>query len=263
MFICKLPSYSLKTKHNECDFGKWYASVESKFLTENHTFISLGLEHENLHKLANHVIDKYENNHLVYEEEYDLFVESEKVFFKNLNDLIENIITTKNQFDALTNIPNRGLSTVFLEKEYANFLRNKGSDYCIVFADIDHFKRVNDTYGHSVGDIVLQNTSKLFQKTIRPYDIVGRFGGEEFIFCFPKTNIVDTVKILERIKSELELLPMHNDKLNSVKITCSFGVVKMKCDTSLISSIKQADDALYKAKNNGRNRVEVWTNEFD
>lgn len=261
VIVCKLSPCFLQRHHQDCDFAKWYCSVTHSALIETPDFIRLGVVHRNLHARANHLLEQYESNEVASEEEYDLFVDSEKVFFETLNNFIDNVLATKNQFDYLTNIPNRSLVTLILEKEYSRFMRNiDNSEYCIALADIDHFKHTNDTYGHETGDRVLKIVSKLFLNSIRTYDTVGRYGGEEFIFCFPQTSLNEATTILDGVRSQLEALSIDADTSNAVNVTCSFGVSKMQRNLSLGESIKQADEALYVGKNNGRNRIEVWIN---
>lgn len=201
---------------------------------------------------------QYKNNVITGEKEYELFIDTEKDFFNSLNNYIENILSTKSHFDHLTNIPNRKLVTSILEKEYLRITRNCG-ECCVAFADRDHFKQVNDAYGHAAGDRVLIEVSKYFSTSIRPYDTVGRYGGEEFIFCLPQIDLNNAIILLERVRSGIEELSISTDESNTIKVTCSFGTSRMSADNSLTEIIKQADEALYMAKNNGRNRIKVWS----
>ena len=195
--ICNLPSLnSLFRHHRTCDFGKWYYSMTLPMVIESPDFIRLGVTHKDLHTIANRILEQHESNMIVGEKEYDLFIDSENKFFDTFNSFIENVLSTKNQFDYLTNLPNRNLITLLLEKEYSKITRNI-DECCVAFADIDHFKYVNDNYGHASGDRVLVEISKYFSTSIRPYDSVGRYGGEEFIFCFPQTDLNTGKKILE------------------------------------------------------------------
>jgi len=257
--VCNLPfSNSLLRDLKTCEFGKWYYSVTHPAVTESPEFIHLGRIHNNLHTIANRILEQYKNNVITQESEYDSFVDVEKEFFDTFNNFIENVLSTKSQFDHMTNLPNRNLITLILEKEYSRVKRNNG-DCCIAFADIDHFKHVNDTYGHASGDRVLTELSGYFSSSIRPYDSVGRYGGEEFMFCFPQTELSNASEFLERIRSGIEGLSIRIDKSNTIKVTCSFGLTRMRGNKSLTEIIKQADNAMYAAKDNGRNRLKVWS----
>ena len=255
--ICDLPSLpSLLKQHRTCDFGRWYYSVTLPMVIESPDFMRLGVIHKDLHTIAIRILEQYESNRVVEEKEYDLFVDHEKQFFNTFNRFIENVLATKSQFDYLTNIPNRNLITLILEKEHSKITRKK-SESCLAFADIDHFKHVNDTYGHEFGDKVLTEVSKYFSANIRPYDTVGRYGGEEFIFCFPEIDLNSAKGMLERVRRGIEELSIRTDDSSTIKVTCSFGLSNMCADNSLTEIIKQADNAMYMAKNNGRNRVKV------
>jgi diguanylate cyclase (GGDEF)-like protein len=117
--------------------------------------------------------------------------------------------------------------------------------------DIDHFKNINDTYGHQVGDMVLQRVSTLFRRSIRSTDIVGRWGGEEFMVLCPQTNINQCNIFAQNLRAKIENYNFPNIKNQ----TASFGLSTYKEGYSLEELIKQADDALYKSKRNGRNQV--------
>ncbi len=147
--VCNLPpSDSLAMHHKDCDFGKWYYSMTHPMIIENPDFMQLEIMHKILHTKANSILDKYINNVSTTENEYDLFLDSEKEFFNTLNNFIDNVLAIQSQFDNLTNIPNRNLVNTMLDKEYNKFTRNENDEYYIAFADIDYFKHVNDTYGN-------------------------------------------------------------------------------------------------------------------
>ncbi|MBT8348656.1 MAG: diguanylate cyclase [Sulfurovum sp.] len=260
VIVCKTSSSSLKMHHEACEFGRWYYSVENTSLKGVTEFEKLGSTHISLHSIANQMLDSFENNKTPSEDEYQEFIDSEKEFFIALNNFIDNVLATKNQFDYLTNIPNRSLAILMLEKEYSKLCRGIISECSIAFADIDHFKIINDNYGHSTGDSVLEHISKIFSSNIRPYDTVGRYGGEEFIFCFPQTSVEEATEIVNRIRSKIEGSVITTDSPNEIKATCSFGVANMERDKPLCQSIDCADKALYEAKNNGRNKTETWEN---
>ncbi|MCJ8313785.1 MAG: GGDEF domain-containing protein [Pseudomonadales bacterium] len=122
--------------------------------------------------------------------------------------------------------------------------------------DIDHFKKVNDQYGHNIGDEVLISFSKLIKKLIRPYDIAARMGGEEFAVILPNTNMQDGQLIAERIRKSIELV--NFDKIaKDFKVTVSIGGMTSNSECNASKFTLKSDNALYKAKNNGRNQI-VW-----
>jgi diguanylate cyclase (GGDEF)-like protein len=153
--------------------------------------------------------------------------------------------------DELTGLFNRRhILTRFVE-EFEKAKRLK-THLCCIIADIDHFKAVNDRYGHLVGDEVLKEVSHRLKNIVRTYDIVGRYGGEEFLIILPDTALVDAKNFAERIR-----LHIKEDVTVAGSLTVSLGLTAMiSTDQSVDDIIKRADEQLYRAKNAGRDRVE-------
>ncbi|OHE10979.1 MAG: hypothetical protein A2513_01425 [Sulfurimonas sp. RIFOXYD12_FULL_33_39] len=155
--------------------------------------------------------------------------------------------------DPLTKIYNR----IHLEesfKEELNRAKRYKTNFSVILLDIDHFKEVNDTYGHDIGDEVLIDIAKILKQNIRATDILGRWGGEEFLIILPQTDILETGLLAEKLRMAIE-----NNTFDKIgKKTCSFGVSEFKeSDESSKNIVKRADNALYKAKDLGRNRVVI------
>jgi diguanylate cyclase (GGDEF)-like protein len=126
----------------------------------------------------------------------------------------------------------------------------------IILCDIDNFKKVNDNYGHLVGDHVLQAFSKLLKKCTRESDVLARFGGEEFIIMLPQTDKNGAYVLAERMRQETEALSVdESKKAQDVKFTASFGVTTCTSNNSIEQNIHLVDEALYSAKESGKNRV--------
>ena len=155
------------------------------------------------------------------------------------NDLIE--VAT---IDVLTRIPNRRATQAFLEKELSRVQRNK-SEFTVFLIDIDNFKQVNDRWGHTVGDDVLVETASIFQSMIRKQDLVGRWGGEEFLFIVP--GPCDAEALGERLRSEIANAKFGHGEA-SFGITISIGVASAKRSDQIDQILKKADQALYRAK---------------
>ena len=253
--ICEQAPESLGKSHKRCSFGKWYFSLGEELLSCDE-IKPVGELHEKVHVLANTLLQRHEKGLSITGKEYGVFVHAEEKFLDSLNALHSSVTSTKHGFDFLTNIPNRGLIELILEKEYAYFERN-GGDYCIALADIDLFKNVNDTYGHFAGDEVLKAVAKQFTLFLRKYDSVGRYGGEEFLFCLPKTDLHEAKNIMERVRLKIQNLSIQINKQEAINITCSFGLYKFAPGKTLSEIISKADEAMYFAKENGRNRVEI------
>jgi two-component system cell cycle response regulator len=171
-------------------------------------------------------------------------------------DLEHRIIELANT-DALTGLMNRRFFMERMAQEMARAERDRQS-LSLIMTDIDHFKAVNDTYGHQVGDLVLQRFSATVSAAIRPYDFFGRYGGEEFVICLPGTDRLQAEKVAERIRKEVEVMEtVLPDDSQVVRITASFGLASCSGESmeNVTLLIKKADDALYQAKNRGRNCV--------
>lgn len=137
--------------------------------------------------------------------------------------------------------------------------RRQGRSLSVIICDIDKFKRINDTYGHLIGDEAIKAFVQTCLEELRQYDLFGRVGGEEFIIILPDTDTSLATTVAERIRKTQELKTVETDGL-SLKMTASFGVAEIGPeDKTLQSLIDLADQALYSAKENGRNRVEVFT----
>ncbi len=159
--------------------------------------------------------------------------------------------------DTLTGLLNRRAFMERMEQEMSRAQREK-KPLSLIFADIDHFKRVNDTYGHQVGDLVLQRFTDQLKTSARPYDFLGRYGGEEFLVCLPRADGLQAASVAERMRGQIEDMEiMLPDDARSIRITASFGTASCSIEPggNVDLLIKKADDALYRAKEEGRNRV--------
>lgn len=155
--------------------------------------------------------------------------------------------------DLLTGLHNRRYMNLEVDKLITASHRYK-HDLCVIFLDIDHFKKVNDIFGHIVGDQVLQALARLLKENTRNSDLVIRFGGEEFIIVVPNSMINEAEELAEKLKISVSELVIPS--LNGANITISLGITKLfKGELKIESAIHRADKALYKAKSAGRNQV--------
>lgn len=161
-------------------------------------------------------------------------------------------------YDGLTQLLNR--STFFKRFSYeVEQARKKDNPLCCLLADIDHFKHVNTEFGHSAGDHTLITFAKMILQETRNSDIVARFGGEEFIICVTNTTITGAKELAERIRKRVENTPITVQSSKTLHITCSIGLSESSGDQSAADMINKADEALYGAKNAGRNRTTCWS----
>ena len=156
--------------------------------------------------------------------------------------------------DPLTNIFNRRSLAQRL-----SFMQVENQDYALILLDLDHFKHINDHYGHDIGDIVLIKVAKLFNLHLSTNDMAGRYGGEEFLLILQNKTQQQAVLIAEQFRQYIEQEPISLDSHREIYITASFGVAVSEENVNKEMVLKHADQALYLAKNKGRNQVRSYT----
>ncbi|MEN5311533.1 diguanylate cyclase [Pseudomonas koreensis] len=157
--------------------------------------------------------------------------------------------------DPLTGLPNRAAWSERLEHEIKQWQQH-GNTLSLAMLDLDHFKRINDNYGHLAGDKVLKIIATVLRKRLRGADFIARFGGEEFVLLMPATTPAVGAKLLETLRAAIEACPFHF-KGERVTITLSMGLASFRPGEHSDLVLKRADQALYRAKNGGRNRIEL------
>jgi diguanylate cyclase (GGDEF)-like protein/PAS domain S-box-containing protein len=169
---------------------------------------------------------------------------------KHMEEELRQLATT----DPLTGLANRRSFMQQAEREMEQ-CRRYGHPLCLLMLDIDHFKQVNDTWGHDAGDEVLRAVAGIVAESIREVDLCGRLGGEEFAVLLPETPSERALVVAERIRASIESAIIRTDGV-TIPITLSVGKAEMALDDDVNNVIRRADEALYKAKRGGRNRVE-------
>jgi diguanylate cyclase (GGDEF)-like protein len=162
-----------------------------------------------------------------------------------------NKLQNQANFDSLTGLFNRGFFDTLLEYD-RDTLSNGGGPFCVCLADIDHFKKVNDNFGHDVGDEVLKRVAKIINDNLRKSDAVCRWGGEEFAIILRRCNMTAGPAVIQKIRQAIASEPMTAQNIN---ITMSFGLILAEQDEATDSIIRRADNLLYIAKQNGRNQL--------
>ncbi len=170
---------------------------------------------------------------------------------------LEQKLRLKASHDALTGLYNRGTIIEILQKELTRHQRNKHS-FAIIFGDLDHFKRINDDYGHLAGDAVLREAASRISAVLRPYDSLGRYGGEELLIVLPGCDANEAIEIAERVRLSVCSHPVATE-VGDVPASLSMGVavIAQGQQINFNELIHLADAALYIAKDKGRNRVEL------
>jgi diguanylate cyclase (GGDEF)-like protein len=158
--------------------------------------------------------------------------------------------------DSLTGLLNRGATLDALEKEMARSTREAAAT-TVIMSDLDHFKEINDTFGHAAGDQVLKEAARRMRSSLRTYDAIGRYGGEEFLVIAPGCDVAAGAELAERLRACVSA--SHIGWANgSVEVTVSLGVAS-SMGGGVAALLRAADEALYRAKLSGRNRVAVDT----
>jgi diguanylate cyclase (GGDEF)-like protein len=243
--------------HQPCIFNVWLSEKGKEYIDEEFIFKDLRHLHQNFHDL----LDAAEN--------YGRNRKFKKLYFVVLN--IQNtLIWMGNEFlhlntkfiklemstDPLTKALNRRAFEAIIQK-LLEISKIANTPITLAVADLDHFKRINDTYGHLAGDEALKHFVGIIKRNLRRSDYVFRIGGEEFLILLPNTEIDDAMGIIERIRSDVEKTPLrYGDK--EINLTASFGLAEVDKNDHINKTIKEADEKLYLAKKLGRNRVVAY-----
>lgn len=222
-------------------------------------------------QLIKQILQEYNNQFPYYNKELDktfYFSSRAKVLEKNekneisvLYGIIEDITLQEeqrkeleklSQTDKLTGLYNRLKLDQALKIE-VNRMKRQNTPLSVIIMDIDMFKEINDSFGHLVGDKVIEQVAALLKTNTRTIDVIGRWGGEEFLIICPNTKLDEAKELAEKLRRCIESFSFDTVKTE----TASFGVSEFKSDDNITSFVNRADKALYKAKDNGRNRVEV------
>jgi diguanylate cyclase (GGDEF)-like protein len=206
-----------------------------------------GLEHG----ACDYVTKPFDPGELVARVRVQLKIKSLQDALKKSNELLRELSYT----DPLTRLHNRRYLMDALEKEFQRAGR-RGRALSLALLDIDHFKPINDTYGHQQGDAVLTALATVIQGELRRYDIVARYGGEEFMILLPETSPAEGVAVAERLRASVAKM-VFPPPLERLRVTVSLGVAVYPAEriSTVDDLIREADAALYRAKNGGRNRV--------
>jgi diguanylate cyclase (GGDEF)-like protein len=157
--------------------------------------------------------------------------------------------------DPLTGLLNRRRFTELANREVTRSRRHR-LVFSVLMLDIDHFKRINDTYGHPVGDLAIKAVAEVCTQALRPHDLLARYGGEEFVLTLPQTESEGAHTVAERIRAKTETLTVPSEH-GPVRFTVSIGISTYQSGQPLECVVARADEALYEAKQSGRNRVVI------
>jgi diguanylate cyclase (GGDEF)-like protein len=229
-----------------------YNKVCKKCVQERDTCFKEKEDLEEELKQAKEYIDELENQQ---QKELDNLNFKVDELENKLQNAQEELTLTKQEanLDPLTRLFNRGALDNNLEEMEEVFERYE-DNFAVVFIDLDHFKKINDTFGHDAGDMVLKGVANILQENSRKVDVVARYGGEELVVVLPKKDINQAVQYAEKIRSKIQSASFVYDGAK-VAVTASLGVSSRRRNSSLSETIKSADAGVYQAKDTGRNKV--------
>lgn len=246
---------------NHCEFGQWMHSASTSYLLTTAHFKIIEKLHINLHDLAANVINYCKSKtfrpatliHLMQKiDYYSLEIGNEIAFLNEIEESAK---------DPLTHLLTRRLfNKIILNK--LDISKATGREFALMMCDLDHFKAINDTYGHAVGDVVLKHFSSLLEQTLRKSDYIFRFGGEEFMVLLPVTDSEEALVLAQKVCDAAAMSEVEIDNV-SIHYTVSIGTLTVLAGTGVVINqetvdryITQVDEKLYLAKERGRNRVE-------
>jgi diguanylate cyclase (GGDEF)-like protein len=187
---------------------------------------------------------------------FHAYVDRSMSYFKRMRDYNSQLQDLASH-DPLTRVFNAGAYYRACDQQI-NLSRRTDQAFSVLFIDLDHFKSINDTYGHAMGDDVLRTVAQTIQKTVRRTDVVGRIGGEEFSVFLPGTPLLGAQQLAELLRASIESIELEANSVR-LKVTASIGVAAKRVDQETMQTIQQhADQAMYEAKRSGRNRVSIF-----
>lgn len=264
LMLCRLP-YDLRDvredAHRECRFGQWLYQYASPKLREHPAFSAIEKEHERMHAAGARLLFSVQDTGATTPEEYDRFANTLQRLRLEINTLKRELETAYYNLDSLTGANSRiGMLTHL--REQLELVSRGAQDCSIAMLDLDHFKRVNDSYGHLVGDQVLRHIARFILDNIRPYDRLFRYGGEEFLLSIPHTDTLAALPLVERLREGIASLAISSNTAQPLHLTVSFGIAAIESDKPVEEAIARADQALYAAKLLGRNCTKVWSRDL-
>lgn len=259
--VCRLP-FALKdleeSAHLDCRFGRWYYERAPAGLWGQPAFAVIGTEHERVHRIAARLLRDVAADAPIIRDDFEDLVAGIARLRLELDSLRHEIQAALRNRDVLTGAYGRAEMLPDL-REWRELARRDVQQCCIAFMDLDHFKAINDTHGHQVGDEVLAGAVRYLIRYLRPYDKVFRYGGDEFLVSLPGADLATGKIVITRVREGIASTPLLvGPRGIALRVTASFGLALLDPDVGVEDSIDRADQALLLAKTAGRNRAISW-----
>ena len=247
----------LADAHRHCEFGQWFYGESLDKYRADPAVDRIRAVHKAMHGAARTMLAHRDADRVVSAEDYGRFMDLVIQFKQDIRNYQYGLISQVCTVDHLTGAWNRHAMSLKLSEEYERTQRT-GQPCALCMMDLDFFKRVNDEFGHRVGDEALRAVTSLVNGELRRNDSLCRFGGEEFLILLPNTSLEEAGNLLNRIRQKLEATPLELPGGHVLNLTASFGVASLLRDATPEDVVEQADHALLAAKAQGRNRVCIW-----
>lgn len=244
--------------HHKCRFGQWLYGAGSKFLASYPALAQIEGSHKKMHDCARELLRASVNETPIPLEDYQRFTTALKQMRLEVSTTKHELEESISNLDPLTGAAGRTAMLTKLREQHALAARKVHST-CVAMADLDNFKSINDHYGHAAGDEALVSFTRRVMSRIRPYDMLFRYGGEEFLLCAPAIGLEAAYAMIERLREDIAAMEITSEFCPPFKISVSFGVAPLDPDVPVEQSIERADKALYAAKAAGRNRTMAWS----
>ncbi len=260
LMACDLPIEDRLTDdhaHHLCNFGKWLADQDDTLISRLGAFGDVISQHEKVHVTATRVLNQFREKKTVDPNDYDAFMQVVGRFNQLLRGLQSEVWKLIAVRDPLTGLRNRQGMEMDINRDIqdASPLEPIGT---ICMCDLDHFKKLNDTYGHAGGDEVLRGAAQTIRGVVRPSDVIYRYGGEEILVYLRWANADSAEYVCERMRVAIEDMRVYLPDGGKPPVTASFGLAEIEEGSTAEETIVRADSALYAAKENGRNRAYRW-----
>jgi diguanylate cyclase (GGDEF)-like protein len=243
--------------HRQCLFGQWYYGRARPDLHSLAAFVAVESAHKFMHQQGAGLLRLTEAGEQVSPRDHDRFanaVDSMRLEILTLRHELEDSLYNR---DPLTGAYGRvGLLTKLREQH--DLVKRRVQTCSIAMMDLDHFKAVNDTYGHQAGDRALVTAARYLINNIRPYDRVFRYGGEEFLIVLQQAEPGVALGLVERLREGIAAAPVEWKGGEPIRVTASFGIAALDPESPVESAIDRADKAMYAAKQSGRNCTRLW-----
>jgi diguanylate cyclase len=261
VIVCGLPGDPNDLEinaHRRCRFGRWYYEGATTEIRELPAFAAIGVEHARLHATAARLLREASGGGSIVRADYESFVAGSARLRLKLESLCQEVSGALRNRDALTGAYSRADMLPVL-RDWRELAKRRIQHCCIVFMDLDHFKELNDAYGHALGDDVLAATIRYVTGHLRSYDKVFRYGGDEFLIALPGVDLSSCRAVIKHIREGVTATPLVAGPAGRpIHVTASFGLAMLDPTVSVEESIERADQALLLAKTAGRNRAISW-----